>query len=237
MIKILPFVLIPLLILASLGYWRLVYLPKQALDARKTINAESVEVPKSLPGVRSEEKIVTLEKSIQTLTKQIDTLKSAGSSQSSEDTRLTSAESAIVELKARVSALENATPQPASSITQSAVYIPLGSGGGPWANQDWYSTPEYEVSLDPGNYPNYKGMYLEVTFRLAEAVGTGSVRLYNVTDGSAISSQVDTTSTSFGLLTTSSFKLPSSTKTYRLQVKSSEGKNIFIQNARIRVNF
>lgn len=237
-IKVLPFVLIPLLILSALGYWRFVYLPKQALTSPKVPNVQPVEVPKSLPGATLDERLNSLEKSVETLIKEINALKSSSSqTQGTDGTRLTNAESAIVELKARVSALEKATPTPLSSTTQSAVYIPLGSGGGPWANQDWYSTPEYEVSLDPANYPNYKGMYLEVSFRLVEQVGTASVRLYNATDGSATSSQVENTSTSFSLKTSSSFKLPTGTKTYRLQVKSSEGKNLFIQTARIRVSF
>jgi len=80
-------------------------------------------------------------------------------------------------------------------------------------------------------------MNLEVNFRLVEPSGTGSVRLYNVTDSSAVSAQADTTSTSFGLKTSGSFKLSGGKKTYKLQVKSSEGKELFIQSARIKVNF
>lgn len=234
-IKILPFVLIPVLVLAALGYWRFIYLPKSTLkEPAKKIEAQ--EVPKSLPSLNEGDKIASLEQSVKNLAGEIDKLKSAKETGGS-DTRITNAESSITELKARVSSLEKATPAPAAPTGQSAVYIPLGSGGGPWANTDWYTTGEYEVSLDPGNYPNYTGMYLEASFRLAEAVGTAYVRLYNTTDGSATSSQLDTTSTSFLLKTSSSFKLAAGTKTYKLQVKSSEGKNLFIQNARIRVNF
>lgn len=209
-------------------------MPKSALTTQ-TQQIPS-EVPKSLPASGDDDKIASLEQSVRNLTGEIDKLKSAKET-GNPDTRITNAESSITELKARVSSLEKATPAPVVSTGQSAVYIPLGSGGGPWANQDWYTTGEYEVSLDPGNYPNYTGMYLEVSFRLAEAVGTASVRLYNASDGSATSSQLDTTSTSFSLKTSSSFKLPAGAKTYKLQVKSSEGKNLFIQNARIRVNF
>lgn len=234
-IKILPFVLIPVLVLAALGYWRFVYAPKSALEKPKE-KIEAREVPKGLPVSDDNNKITSLEQSVKNLMGEIDKLKSAKDSPD-PDTRITNAESTITELKARVSALEKATPAPVASTGQSAVYIPLGSGGGPWANPDWYQTPEYQIKLDPANYPGYSGMYLEVTFRLAEAVGTGSVRLYNTTDGSAISSQLDTTSTGFGLYTSSSFKLPAGSKNYVLQVKSTVGKNLFIQTARIRVNF
>lgn len=234
-IKILPFVLIPVLILAALGYWRFVYLPRSALTTPAQ-KIEPSEVPKTLPVSEGDDKLTSLEQSVKSLAGEVDKLKSAKEAPNS-DTRIANVESAILELKARVSALEKATPAPVTSTSQSAVYIPLGSGGGPWANQDWYTTPEYQIKLDPANYPGYSGMYLEVTFRLAEAVGTGSVRLYNSTDGSSTSSQLDTISTSFGLFTSSSFKLPTASKNYALQIKSTEGKNLFIQTARIRVNF
>lgn len=152
------------------------------------------------------------------------------------DTRVKAVESALTELKVRVSSLEKTNTSPQTSTSKSTVYIPLGSGG-KWGDKDWYTTQEYEVSLNPDNYPGYTGMVLEVTFRLGESVGTGSVRLYNTTDGSALSSQVDSTSSSFSLKGSSSFTLPSGTKTYKLQVKSTQGAELFIQSARIKVNF
>ena len=81
-------------------------------------------------------------------------------------------------------------------------------------------------------------MQLEANFRLTEAAGTGSIRLYNVTDGSVVSSsQLDTTGTAFGVQTSGSFKLPAGQKTYTIQVKSTSSKDIFVQSARIKVNF
>ena len=91
--------------------------------------------------------------------------------------------------------------------------------------------------MDPVNYPGYSGMILEVNFRLVDPAGTGSVRLYNVTDAGVVSTQLDTSSTSFSLKTSSSFKLATGQKTYKLQVKSTGGKDLYIQSARIRVNF
>ncbi|MBI2017725.1 hypothetical protein HYS92_01610 [Candidatus Daviesbacteria bacterium] len=236
-VKLLPFIIVPFLIVALIGFWG-IFSPKKAtdktvLDNFLPVSSEPVEVPKSLPEASNEDKIKTLQEAVDKLVSEINSLKS---SNSSIDTRIDAVEASDIDLKARVSALENATPAPVSS-SKSTVYIPLGSGGGPWANSDWYSTPEYQVSLDPANYPGYTGMNLEVTFRMVESAGTASVRLYNSTDSQATSSQVDTTSTSFSVYTTSSFKLASGNKNYILQLKSTEGKNIFIQNARIRVNF
>ena len=168
---------------------------------------------------------------------QVNSLKSSSAqtgSSNSLDARLANVEAAITELKARVSSLEKVTPPATSS--KSTVYIPLGAGGY-WTDIDWHTLTEYEASLNPDNYPGYSGMNLEVNFRLVDSSGTGSVRLYNVTDNSAVSSQMNTTSTTFSLFSTSSFKLPAGTKTYRLQVKSTERKELHIQSARIKVNF
>lgn len=239
MIKLLPFILIPVLILGGLGYWRFMASkpPLTTAEVNQT-EASSVEIPKTLPATSLEDRMQSLEDALVKLQANPEPSDLKTNSSGSLDSRIQTVESAVTELKARVSALEKVKPAPAAATSaQASVYIPLGSGGGPWGDKSWYSTAEYEISLDPGNYPGYKGMVLEVTFRLLEAVGTGSVRLYNVTDSSAIGGQVDTTSSSFSLKTSSSFTLPSGTKTYKLQVKSSDGTNLYIQSARIKVNF
>lgn len=236
MIKILPILAVIALILGGLGYWRY----NSSGSALTTPKQEEgpIEVPKTLPKMSLEDRVSELEKVVAKLVTQVNNLKSQPQSRSSPAPQLSTVESAVTELKARVSTLEKATPAPAAAVSaQASVYIPLGSGGGPWGDKDWYTTAEYEVSLDPANYPGYKGMVLEATLRLAETVGTGSVRLYNVTDSSAISGQLDTTSTSFSLKTSASFTLPSGAKTYKLQVKSSQNTNLYIQSARIKVTF
>lgn len=237
----LKFLLIGVVLLAVTGgviYFRFAAAPKVSPVSQEAGESPSkaeapIEVPKTLPGASLEDKVASLEETVSSIVKKINT----SSTVSDNDSRWKQVEAAVTELKARVSSLEKATPAPAQSTKGATVYIPLGSGGGPWANSDWYSLNEYEIALDPGNYPGYSGMILEVTFRLAEAAGTGSVRLYNVTDSSVTSSQLDTTSSSFGLQSSSSFKLASGTKTYKLQIKSSQGKDLFIQSARIKVNF
>lgn len=244
MIRILPFILLPVLIFAGLGFWR--YQSSKNLatsqSSQKEDNSGSIEVPATLPGASIEDRVKVLEEAVTKMVGQINNFKTTSKteSNSSLEKKVSSLEGSILDLKARVSALEKATPVPStttSSSSKSVVYIPLGSGGGPWSNTDWYTLNEYEISLDPANYPGYTGMVLEVSFRLVESAGTGSVRLYNTSDSSVTSSQLDTTSTTYGLKTSSSFTLPSGSKTYKLQVKSSSNKDLFIQSARIKVNF
>lgn len=237
MIKFLPFIIVAFLVLGGLGYWRFFAANRSLTSSKLESVEESVEVPKTLPGASLEDRVQSLEDATTSLVSKVNATPKPATDPAL-DSRLKIVEGSITELKARVSSLENASPAPsATSSKNPSVYIPLGSGGGPWGNRDWFSLAEYEISLDGANYPGYTGMVLEVTFRLAEAVGTGSVRLYNTTDSSATSGQVDTSSTGFTLKTTGSFKLASGTKTYKLQIKSTEGKDLFIQSARIKVNF
>ena len=234
MIRLLPFIVIPVLLVLGLGAWRMYATkPAPATSVSKTATEGPIEVPKTLPQQSAEEKIQTLEKAIETLAGEINSLKKDNSSSGS---KITALEGVDTSLTARISALEKASPAPVSSSSKSTVYIPLG-GGGSWGNQDWYTLTDYQVNLDPANFPGYSGMALEVTFRLAEAAGTGYVRFYNTTDSSAISSELSTTSSSFGLSSSTSFKLATGNKNYALQIKSTEGKTLFIQSARIRVNF
>lgn len=224
MIRLLPFILIIVVILGGLGYWRFIASkPLATASTSETVGDTPIEVPKTLPEASAQISI---------------TPSPSSKPSSTPDPRLNSLDAQVTELKARVSALEQATPAPVSaSSTSSTMYIPLGSGGGPWTDTDWNSLTEYEISLDPSNYPSYTGMVLEVTFRLTEAAGTGYVRLYNVTDSSATSSELSTSSSAYSLKTSSSFKLASGVKTYKLQVKSSQNKDLYIQSARIKVSF
>lgn len=164
---------------------------------------------------------------------------SALSNLSAIETRVKNLETAVTNLQTQL----NQQSQPgqaaptASSPKRSPVYIPLGSGG-QWNDQNWLSLTSYEVSVDPAEYDGYSNMQLEVNMRLVQAAGKAYARLYNVTDGSEItSSEVSTESDKSALLTSSTFKLPAGKKTYRLQIKSTYGFNIELQTARIKVSF
>lgn len=235
MARFLPFILIPILILGGLGYWRYLATKQSLVTPQENQSEVPVEVPKTLPGASIEERVKSLEETVAKLAPQVN-VKPAGSQapSSSLDSRLTSLESTMQELTVRVSTLEKVAPAVTSGKT--TIYIPLGAGGS-WSNTEWNTLAEYEISLNPDNYPGYTGMNLEVNYRMVDPTGTGTIRLYNKTDSSITSSELSTTSTSYAVYSTSSFKLPSGTKTYRLQIKSPQGKDLLIQFARIKVSF
>lgn len=243
MIRLLPFILIIILILGGLGYWRFIYSKSNTNEletAQQNSSDSPVEVPKTLPAASLEDRVRVLEDAVVKLTPKTGNLPAADiqtGNLSSVESRLTGLESAMTDLKTRVAILEKAAPASSVSNSKYPLYIPLGASGGPWTNTDWNSLNEYQISIDPDNYTGYTGMILEVNFRLVDPTGTGSIRLYNTTDSKVISSEISTSATSFSVYSTSSFKLSSGTKTYKLQVKSAQGKEIYIQTARIKVSF
>lgn len=202
----------------------------------KEVFDEPIEVPKTLPEASVEDNVKALEKTVTDLVSEVNDLKAAPLSQNL-DQRLKGVEAVVTELKVRVSNLEKGETTTQSTSSKSATaYIPLGSGGG-GGDRDWTSNANYLVTIDPAEYPGYANMQLEVNFRLTQKSGTAYARLFNVTDTSAIKGEVSTTSDAFGWQTTYNFTLPSGKKTYTLQIKSTEGVEIQIQSARIRVNF
>lgn len=239
MLRFLPFIIIPVLILGGLAYWRYSTTSSVTkLEQQQQVSTDaSIEVPKTLPNASLEDRVKALEEINSKLVTQINALKTPGSSAPAVnlEPRLTDAESTITELKARISALEK--PASSVSVSKAPLYIPLGASGGPWLYADWTSLNEYQVSVNPDNYSGYTGMQLEVNFRLVGAPGTGYVRLYNATDRSAIVSEISTTNTSFGVLASSVFKLTSGQKLYTIQVKSTNSQDLYIQSVRIKVNF
>lgn len=241
MIRLLPFILIPVLLIAGLGYWRFVVSKPSVITtspvSSQVQDSELVEVPKTLPQATVEDRVKSLEDTITKLVPQVNNLK-PGSSQtgSSLDLRLTNAESAVTELKARVSALEKATPAPVAASGKATIYIPLGSSGSA-ASVDWISLNAFQINLDPAQYPGYSSMQLEVNMRLNQPGGTLYARLYNSTSGTATSSEVSSTSTTSSIFTSSTFSLPSGSKTYILQAKTSDSTLGFLDTARIKVNF
>lgn len=244
MIRLLPFILIPILIIGGLGFWRYTA-TKQSLITPILSQADQgpMEVPKTLPNASLEDKVKSLEDVVTKLVTQINSLKSPGNSTqttsqtTSSDVKLSSLEAAITELKARVSSLEKATPAPVSTTSFKApLYIPLGSAG-QTTDTNWASLNTFQISLDPASYSGYTSMQLEVNMRLNQPGGQVYARLYNSSNSSSVASEVSSTSTTSSVATSSIFTLPSGSKNYVLQAKSKDGSLIFIDYARIKVNF
>lgn len=208
-----------------------------ATFSQTTSDTKPLEVPKTLPAATLDDRVKSLEDTVSKIVTQVNSLKTAGSpATASLDSRLKTVEGAIADLTARVAALEKSTPAQVVSSSKSVVYIPLGSGG-TVASVDWTSLNTFQITMDPSQYPGYTSMQLEVNMRLNQPGGTLSARLYNNSSGSSTSPELSSTSTTSSVYSSSIFTLPSGSKTYVLQTKTSDGSPAFLDTARIRVNF
>src|SRR3989338_6132134 len=165
-----------------------------------------------------------------------------------DDSRIRTIETAIIDLRSQIAALKDtASPSPssttststtASTTTKSPEYIPVGAGEAQMSGNNWTTIPGYEVTIDSSNYSGYKSAVLEASIRLNQPGGSIQARLYNSTDGSNVSSSdLSVTTTEYSLGTSGSFSLASGSKTYKLQLNSTNGTTSFVQSARIKVSF
>lgn len=241
MIRFLPVVVLIILIIGSFFYLRSRFQTPISSPASLT-NVTQAEVELAPQDSTLEVRVKALEDSILLLAKQIAGLKSGSGAQNTTspmtDTKIKNLESAVANLQNQIDVLRGTSSQiTPTSVKKSPVYIPLGSGG--TANdRNWYLVTSYQASINPGDYPGYSNIQLEMVMNLNEAVGEARARIYSSSDKSAVSSSnVSTTSTTATLLTSGGFTLPSGAKTYVLQVQSTEGYTVNLQSARIKVNF
>lgn len=192
---------------------------EEALPERPTITS-----PISLPGLSSgsisrEEVLKIIDASVSALNKKIDQV-----SQSKSSTPLVQT--------------QTSSSQTTTSTSPKTLYIPIGYGGSSSSSTDFATVTGHEVTINPSDYPGYKQMVLEATFRIFQGNGTGEVRLLNKTDGTAVlSSIISTTSQDYALKVSSGFTLTSGSKTYTVQAKSSTGYSVDLQLTRIRVDY
>lgn len=243
MIKLLPVALVLVLMVGALLYLRFFWQSAPENSGKPIVElplVSQISAPKPTAAVGSDDRIKVLEESMALLAKELNSLKSPNKSTqtnpaSQTEAKIQSLESTIADLQKQLNEVKS-TSQTVSS-KKSPLYITLGAGGST-GDKNWYDFDSYQLSLDPADYPGYTSIQLEVTAKLSQSSGTGSVRLFNSTDNLAISSSdTSTTSDKYTLMVSGSFKLSGGKKTYRLQAKSDQGFEFYIQNARLKVNF
>jgi hypothetical protein len=127
----------------------------------------------------------------------------------------------------------NVTDAPAT-ISVREFYIPLGTGS--TNSQEWVDLPGVEANVAPSNYGSIKEMYFEASLRIPNGTGRAYARLKNVTDNtSLIESEVFREGSSTGLISSGKIPIPQATKLYRVQVKSTLGTEMKLDNARIKI--
>lgn len=144
----------------------------------------------------------------------------------------------VLESKSGVTAASSSLPLSTSTSTKNPIqYITLGAGA-ELTDRNGIALPEFEVTLDPADFPGYVNMVLESNVRMSESVGTLSLNLYNATDKVSITnSDISTNSTSSIATASFNFRLATGRKTYRIWAKSSEGYLSYINSARLKITY
>lgn len=148
---------------------------------------------------------------------------------------------ATATLTARVDALANASPKTTviTNTTSSTggvkeYYIPLGYGS--TNSTSWIELPGVEAYLAPANYGKITGFYFEAGIRIPTGNGRVYARIKNVTDNVGLfESEVYRDGTSTGLISSGKIPIPTTTKLYRVELKSSLGVEVVLDNARLKI--
>lgn len=237
MVRFLPIIL-PILAVVVLGLvgWRVV--------GNQSISPAKVDTPAASEAI--DNRVKELEFAVTDLVSRVGSL-GPGDSTITAD-RIKKLEETINDIKSRVVTLEQAKTTPTSTSTSTSSqtssststkapsYIPL-SWTGDSKSTDWTSITGQEFTINPADYAGYKNIQFEISLRIFQN-GTAYARMEDKGAGTSIlSSEVSTTATDYTWLTSSSFTLPSGSKTYRLQLKSLTGYNAQVQNARLKINF
>lgn len=232
MIKCLPVVLIVVLLG---GFLFIKFRPQPLTTPAPTPLNESLPITKDSS---VEERLKILEDALIRTIKQVNTLNTsvASSEIKSLNDKITSLEKSLSALQTQVNNLGTSTQTSTvqSSTTKSPSYIPLGSGSN--STSDWTTVDGAIIIINPADYSGYKSFNFETALKIFQT-GIAYARLYNKDDGTAFG-ELSTTSTTDAALSSGTFSLPSSKKTYVLQVKSEiVGYAATATNARIKVNF
>lgn len=127
----------------------------------------------------------------------------------------------------------NQTPNTQTSSSKE-VFIPLGTGS--TKSTSWLDLPGVEVYIDTSKYKNIKEANFEVTLRIPTANGKAFARLYNVTDSHPVwFSEISAEGQSGILVKSSNISFDSGNKLYRIQLYSTMGFEVFLDNARIKI--
>ena len=132
----------------------------------------------------------------------------------------------------------NTVPKPAPAPKQSNIvreyYIPLGSSSSQAAS--WTEINGVEAYVAPSNYGKITSMYFEASLRIPTGNGQAHARLRNVTDSNSLfESEVWAEGTLGKLVSSGKIPVPTATKLYRVELKSSLGAEVKLENARIKL--
>lgn len=115
-------------------------------------------------------------------------------------------------------------------------YLPLG-GSGTTTSQNWTSVASTELTFDKNDYPGAQ-FYFEAFVSIKQSAGIAYIRLYDKTHNNGlIESERSAGTDIFTKITSGELPLAEGNTTYQVQIKSSNGYDVSMEGARIRVEY
>lgn len=118
--------------------------------------------------------------------------------------------------------------------TAKEYFIPLGSGE--TSKNDWDNLVSTETVINPSVYGQLKEAYFIVSLKNPTQNGAAEVRLQNVTDNNVVyGSHLVMNGPLEQTLSSGAFALPTASKLYRIQIKSTLSYPVTLSNARLKL--
>ncbi len=120
------------------------------------------------------------------------------------------------------------------AVATKEIFVPLGSGS--TINTSWVNIGGIETYIDTFKYAKIKEANFEAALRIPTANGRAYARLYNVNDNHPVwNSEVWVEGQAGKMVRSEKISFASGNKLYRVQLYSSLGYEVFLDNARIRI--
>jgi hypothetical protein len=214
---------------------------EQSIDTTDQYTEEKTTPKVSLPPLvavtASESALVAR---VNELTKQVATFQTS-------DAKLDNMQKQIDDLNRRLAKYETPTsysissPSPVSSavVSSSTVtgphYIYALGYGGSTTSTDWTEISSMTIAFDPSDYPGYKSLQLEAYMHVRDGNGQSFARLY--TSGTAATSSVVSSTNYQDEWVSGGTFTWNTAATFTIQIKTLNGYDAYLSNARIKVNF
>lgn len=128
----------------------------------------------------------------------------------------------------------NLTTSNSTPSVQREIYVPLGSGV--TSKSQWDNITGTETLINPANYGRIKEAYFVASLSNPTQNGAVEAQLYNVTDNHLVwDSHIVMNGPAAKTITSNKITLDSGSKLYRVQLKSTLGFSVSLENAKILI--
>lgn len=128
-------------------------------------------------------------------------------------------------------------PNNMSLVSSPAVkeyYIDFGNGT--VDSTDWEDVPGLSKYINTNNYTNIQSVIFEASIRIPTGNGTVYVRLYNVTDGTAVDlSELSSEGSTSTLKQSKAINIAQGNKLYKVQMKNRMDYDVIVDSSRLKI--